>query len=109
MFRLQSSLQDQEADVGVSELMKHFEDQEMEIEDKIENVRSVTKVKMSEPLRKKVPNFSPLKPKNENFDGNFIPLSEIDVSKFRRSDLNLIGYPFCPKSSCCISESSHGC
>lgn len=88
MFRLQSSLQDQEAEIiDISEPIKDLEDQEMEIEDKIddrENVMSVTKVKTSEPLRKKVPNFSSLKPKNETFDGNFTPLSEIDVSKFRR-------------------------
>ncbi|XP_055817428.1 uncharacterized protein LOC129886667 [Solanum dulcamara] len=86
-----SSVKDQEAEIiDVSELMKDLEDQEIEIEDK-ENVRPVVvKVKKSEPLRENVENFiSPLKPKNETFDDNFItPLLDFDVSNFRRPDLD---------------------
>ncbi|KAJ8526337.1 hypothetical protein K7X08_028814 [Anisodus acutangulus] len=90
---VQSSVQVQEAEIiDVSELMKDLEDKKMEVEDEIndkENIRPVTKVKKSQPLTENVENFSPLKTKNETFDGNFLtPLSELDVSNFRRPDLD---------------------
>lgn len=50
--------------------MKDLEDQEMEMEDKIndkENVRSVKKVKMSEPLRKKNSEFQLIEAKEWDF------------------------------------------
>ncbi|XP_059309595.1 uncharacterized protein At3g28850-like [Lycium ferocissimum] len=87
-------VQDQEAEIiDVSELMKDLEDQEMEVEedeiDDKENIRPVTNVKKSQPLRENVENCSPLKPKNESFDGNsFTPLLDFEVLNFRRPDLD---------------------
>ncbi|MCE3050711.1 hypothetical protein HAX54_047928 [Datura stramonium] len=90
---VQSIVQEKEAEIiDVSELMKDLEDQEMEVEDEIddkENIKPVVNVKKSEPLRGNVENFSPLKPKNETFDGNSLtPLLDFDVSNFRRPDLD---------------------
>ncbi|KAA8534602.1 hypothetical protein F0562_032139 [Nyssa sinensis] len=113
MIQNQSSMKLQEPEIiDVSELMRDLKDEEMEfgndIDDK-ENIRPETKVEKENALDSKEDseNWSSLKAQNGNSDAPGLPelrtgdrksapLSEIDVSSFRRPDLNSSGSLFDP-------------
>uniref|UniRef100_A0A5B7BEG6 Glutaredoxin domain-containing protein n=1 Tax=Davidia involucrata TaxID=16924 RepID=A0A5B7BEG6_DAVIN len=94
---IQSSVKVHEPEIiDVSELMRDLENEEMEFDNDIddkENIRPQTNEKTPVDLKNDSKISSSLKTQNGNSD---TPLSEIDISSFRRPDLNSSGSLFDP-------------